>query len=80
MTPFIAEEDSLAEITCYLKSTLLPLNENPLEWWKSNSHVYPRLHQIATKYLTVIATSVPSESLFPKAGLTATKQRSNNKP
>lgn len=80
MARFVAQEDSLSEMTCYLKSPLQPLNVNPLDWWKSNSHVYPRLHQIATKYLTVVATSVPSESLFSKAGLTATKQRSQIKP
>lgn len=80
MARFIAEEDSLSELTSFLKTTLIPLNENPLEWWKSNSHAYPRLHQIAIKYLSVVATSVPSERLFSKAGLTATKQRSRIKP
>lgn len=79
MANFISQ-DSQSELTVYLRSPLISLNQNPLEWWESNRHLYSRLHPIAIKYLTVVATSVPSERLFSKAGLTVNKQRSSMKP
>ena len=35
-------------------------NLNPLQWWTSSMMRYPRLSQLATKYLAPPATSVPS--------------------
>jgi len=39
-----------------------------LVWWKNNQKHYPRLAQLARKYLCVPATSVPSECTFSVAG------------
>ena len=36
--------------------------------WQENATVYPRLQQLAKKYLCIPGTSVPSERLFSKAG------------
>jgi hypothetical protein len=38
-----------------------------LEWWKLNAEKYKRLAPIARDYLSVPATSVPSESVFSHA-------------
>ena len=43
-------------------------NLNPLQWWASSMMRYPRLSQLATKYLAPPATSVPSEQAFSAAG------------
>ena len=42
-------------------------NLNPLQWWASSAMCYPRLSQLATKYLAPPATSVPSEQAFSAA-------------
>ena len=43
-------------------------NLNPLQWWASSAMCYPRLSQLATKYLALPATSVPSEQAFSATG------------
>ena len=43
-------------------------NLNPLQWWTNSAMRYPRLSQLATKYLAPPATSVPSEQAFSAAG------------
>ena len=43
-------------------------NLNPLQWWTSSAMRYPRLSQLATKYLAPPATSVLSEQAFSAAG------------
>jgi hypothetical protein len=42
--------------------------KDPLEWWKSRRAFNPILSKLAKKYLTFVATSVPSERIFSKAG------------
>jgi hypothetical protein len=55
------------------------LDKNPLAWWKGMTNTYPILAKIALKFLTTVATSVPSERLFSKAGQTVTQQRNRLK-
>ena len=43
--------------------------------WKDMCKVYPILSKVAVKYLVPFATSVPSERLVSKTGLTLNKQR-----
>jgi len=48
---------------------------NPLEWWRVNNNTYPHLSKLALKYLSIPATSAPSERVFSTAGLTIAKER-----
>ena len=59
---------ALSELEQYFKLAVLPRKEDPLMWWKQNSHVFPLLQNVARVYLSTVATSVPSERLFSKAG------------
>lgn len=71
---------ALTEFDQYIKLPVLPRNENPLQWWKNNSHVFPSLQQVARVYLSTVATSVPSERLFSKAGELISAKRNRIKP
>ena len=48
---------------------------NPLDWWKVNETNFPWLAKLAMKYLSIPATSAPSEQVFSTAGLTIVKDR-----
>lgn len=56
------------EIDNYLKGLPIAMNEDPLHWWYSNQNFYPRLSKLAQRYLSVQATSVPSERVFSRGG------------
>lgn len=63
------------EVQQYLQEPLISRLENPLEWWDSRKHVYPRLYKIMLKHLCTVATSVPCERIFSKAGQFLTERR-----
>ena len=63
------------EILRYRGRNLLPLNGNPLEWWRAQVDL-PLLSDIAKRYLCVPATSVASERVFSTAGDIVSSQRS----
>ena len=68
------------EMQQYLKQPVVPRKEDPLEWWGKNAHIYPTIAKCALKYLCGLATSVPSERLFSKAGELISMRRSSIKP
>lgn len=74
-----SDDDLSDEISVYLKSPVGRLNENPLEIWNDLKVQFPNLFKVAYKYLTIVATSVPSERLFSKAGQTLNEQRNRLK-
>ena len=43
------------EINLYLNDEILNRNQCPLQWWKRNQHIYPKLHHIARKFLSLPA-------------------------
>ncbi|KAF2901830.1 hypothetical protein ILUMI_04357 [Ignelater luminosus] len=67
------------ELSIYLRSLVGRLNENPLEIWNDLKIQLPKLHTIAYKYLTMMATSAPSERLFSKAAQIVNQQRNRLK-
>ena len=58
------------ELDIYLSEGLTSGQENPIHWWGSNNHRFPRLSKIARTYLVSPPTSVPSERVFKIAGKT----------
>lgn len=63
------ENDLPTDLKHFLNHPTVNLNGNPLlNWEETLKHMYPTLYPIAMQYLSVVATSVPSERLFSKAG------------
>lgn len=54
------------EFKCYLNQIPINIMECPLKYWQNYSQ--SPLSKLAKRYLTIIATSVPSERLFSRAG------------
>ena len=59
------EED---EVSRYAKLRDIRVKDDPLAWWLNNRDNFPILTHLARKYLSIPATSVPSERLFSDAG------------
>lgn len=52
------------ELDAYLAAPKIDSEANPLVWWSLQASSYPNLAMLARKYLSVCATSAPSEYLF----------------
>lgn len=65
------------EIHMYFSEQAIPKEENPVKWWKENEVRFPILAMLAKSYLSVPATSTPSERLFSVAGNIVTKKRAS---
>ncbi|XP_049877872.1 zinc finger BED domain-containing protein 4-like [Pectinophora gossypiella] len=59
---------AILEVQRYLDLPPLGRVEDPLQWWHTFQHSYPHLAVLARKKLNFLATSVPCERLFSKAG------------
>lgn len=64
----------------YLNSNVSPIDNCPIETWQSLMQFNLPLSQLASKYLTIHATSVPSQRLFSKAGTIISKLLSSLEP
>ncbi|XP_025420192.1 uncharacterized protein LOC112690393 [Sipha flava] len=52
----------------FLNQPTIPIHENIIKFWDVHKMMYPNIAKIAQPYLSLFATSVPSERLFSKAG------------
>ncbi len=68
------------EIDLYRREASIPLSCCPLKWWRENRSKYPLLSPLAKAYLSIPATSVPSERVFSTAGDIVTAKRSQLLP
>lgn len=64
------------EMRRYMEESLIPREENPLDWWKKHATLFPNLQEEAKRFLCSPASSVPSERLFSKAGELVSHRRS----
>lgn len=64
------------ELRQYLNQSLISRSQNPFEHWQTLKSAYPTLFPIAMRYLSVVATSVPSELVFSKTGIIKSDLRS----
>lgn len=64
------------ELANYKAEDSIPLEADPLNWWKEHQLNYPLLSNLAKYYLCVPASSVASERVFSTAGDLVTAQRS----
>ena len=71
---------SLTEVQQYLRIPNIDRHDDPLQWWKDNIATLSKMEKTVRKYLTILATSVPSERLFSKAGELVSTKRSSIKP
>ncbi len=74
------EMSDTTELNQYCLDTCPPIHIDPMDWWKTNHYKYPRLAKLAKAYLSVPATSVPSERVFSAAGLIVNRLRSRLLP
>ena len=70
---------AIIELRQYFEEVNINRTDDPLKWWKTRESVYPNLSKIAKKYLGIVATSVPSERVFSKAGQVVTERRNRLK-
>jgi len=59
-----------------LEEPLCLKNKQPLLWWKERESLYRYLTLLAKKFLSITATSVPSEQLFSTADNLVSEKRS----
>src|SRR4051794_13282834 len=68
------------EVESYLNESVTEkaeFNSNTYEWWNDHKKIFPVLSILARKFLSVPATSVPSERLFSDAGNNMTNRRTS---
>jgi hypothetical protein len=78
-TPQVASSSLVSELDRYLALQIDEETE-PLLWWRAHTKEYPIISNMARDYLTIQATSVPSEQAFSIAGNTISKTRNRLLP
>jgi hypothetical protein len=57
------------ELNAYTRVQQVPLDTDPLMWWKQHVQEFPRSARMARQYLTVSATAASPERIFSSVGL-----------
>lgn len=70
---------AIAELRMYCEEINLDRKKDPLTWWADRQKIYPWLSKLAKKHLCIVATSVPCERVFSKAGQVVTERRNRLK-
>ncbi|XP_060071429.1 E3 SUMO-protein ligase ZBED1-like [Ylistrum balloti] len=68
------------ELQLFCSEELLEPEKSPFDWWKTNKTRYSNLAKLAQVFLSIPATSVPSERMFSKSGLIISNRRSCLEP
>ncbi|XP_071055030.1 E3 SUMO-protein ligase ZBED1-like [Onthophagus taurus] len=69
------EMDKYIEEPLLARKDIYGVIQDPLVWWHQRKHIYPNLFQIMKKQMCVMATSVPCERIFSKAGQIVSEKR-----
>lgn len=75
-----ASSRAVIEVQRYMEAELLGRKEDPLDWWRNHHYNYPYLKNIVQEKCCALATSVPCERLFSKAGTILSERRTRLKP
>ncbi|XP_076286885.1 E3 SUMO-protein ligase ZBED1-like [Lasioglossum baleicum] len=73
------EQTVLSEIEQYLNIEFCNRTADPLIWWKDHQFQFPMLKQLTELLPCIVATSVPCERIFSKAGLILNERRNRLK-
>ena len=74
------DEQPNEDLQRFLTEPGLPRADCALEWWKVNQARFKTLSKLAKVYLSIPASSAPSERVFSVAGLTVNRLRSSLLP
>ena len=64
----------------YMDQPCIDTDSKSLEWWKSNSSLFPVMAKLAKKYMSIPASSVRSERVFTSGGYIVDNFRSQLLP
>lgn len=64
----------------YLDIPHLERTKNPLEYWQQYKQTFPEMYKLSLKYLSIPATSVPSERVFSITGQITNDRRNRLSP
>jgi hypothetical protein len=67
--------DIKTELTKYLKQPLMDRDTDIYQYWKAKQFKFSIVSKIARDYLSILATSAPSECVFSVGGDIVTKKR-----
>jgi len=69
------------EVTEYMKMKVnYPTGENVLQWWKSDSSIFPQLYRLVLPLLSIPASLTASEHVFIETGRVLEARRQQFSP